>query len=241
MKQFEQTTDPTTGSLVKRLKQNFGDAGMEPDDDILKLAKVADKYADGECDADDMQRAMIQHLDRLALRSQLLSRSIRRWKEPPVADDVTCALTILADGIVRSSRFAPKKYRVSSEENYRLKSRGIRKPDVAIWQGSDLKAILECKTCLGYTRKTWEDDYNKRVKEFEDSGLNPKGVIYFVISENSWGGFPLDDPRTGTVWFSLAKKGAWFGGGKMGEAPLIEAMIPGRMKGLVEALEDLLT
>lgn len=241
MKQFEQTTEPTTGSLVERLKSNFGSFDMQPDDDILKLAKVADGYADGKVTADELQHHLVQHFDRLALKSQLLSRSIRRWKEPPIADDMTCALTIIMDGVVRSSRFAPKKYRVSSEENYRLKSRGIRKPDVAIWKGSDLVAVIECKTCLGYTRKTWEADYTKRVDEFVDSGLKPGAIIYVVASENSWEGFPPDDPRTGTVWFSLAKKGAWFGGGKQGEPPLLEAMIPGRMKGLVTALEDLLT
>lgn len=218
---------------------NYGEYGLAPDPDILSLALAADRYAEGKDDADGLQLALVRHLDRLAIRSQLLSRTVRRWKEPPIADDMTCALAMVLDGVVRSPSLAQEGLRVSSEENYRLPDRGVRKPDVALWRGSELVAIIECKTGLGYTRDTWMEHYEARVKEFVAAGLPEAAIIYVVASEQSWRGFPADDPRTGTVWFSLAKKGSWCGGGKAGEMSLEEGAFPGKLRGMIQGLESL--
>lgn len=225
---------------MTRLVKNYGEYGLVPDPDTLTLALAADRYAEGVSGAEDLQGALVSHLDRLAIRSQLLSRTVRRWKEPPLADDMTCALAMVLDGVVRSPSLAQEGLRVSSEENYRLPDRSVRKPDVAIWRGSELVAIIECKTGLGYTRDTWMEHYEARVEEFVAAGLPEAAIIYVVASEQSWRGFPPEDPRTGTVWFSLARKGSWCGGGKAGEMSLTEGAFPGKLAGVIRGLESVL-
>lgn len=240
MGQIEKTTTPTSGSLVSRIAREFEAHGLSPDLDVFRLAEAADGYADMSITGDDLQDSLVRYIDTIALKSQLMSRAIRRWKEPPIADAMTGALNIVVDGIVRSPSLRSEGLRVSSEENFRLSTKGIRKPDVAVWKGDQLLAIVECKTSLGFTRKTWEADYTKRVNEFVGSGLDPRGVIYVVASEDGWSGFDPSDPRTGTVWFALGGKGSWFGGGKFGEVTLKEGMRPGQVRGLASALESLL-
>lgn len=82
------------------------------------------------------------------------------------------------------------------------RKRGSIKPDISIWQGEQLIAIIECKTNLGWNRQGWE----KYLKERESSvhHLFPRAKCFLVVlTEVNWSGFG-SDPRVGDQLFTLS-------------------------------------
>ena len=59
-----------------------------------------------------------------------------------------------------------KKLEVKSEVRFNTEN-GYIKPDISIWKGKKVVAIIECKTNLGFRRNKWEDDFNSRTKELK--------------------------------------------------------------------------
>ena len=60
-----------------------------------------------------------------------------------------------------------------SEKQIKPKLGAIR-PDVLIWKGDEVVAIIECKTQLGWNRHKWESDFNEREKKLHKEFKNAK-------------------------------------------------------------------
>ena len=207
-------------TLVERIKSRFSPRSIEPTEELVSYANSCDSYAKGIISHTEMQNAMCNYLDTTSLRVRALSEALNRVKEPAMSEVVTEAMNMFVDSVIRTDDRLFSMFNVSSEKNVRL-SVGPRKPDISIWKGDKLIAIIECKTCLGRRRKEWMDDYSSRVEEFSTIGLNPESMFLFVATDNTWGGFPKSDERFENVWFSLCPVGTWYGGGKAGEVKMI--------------------
>lgn len=117
-----------------------------------------------------------------------------------------------ADYFVETILFFLKLFLVSKGGGLRVeaekaieKKKGAMRPDISIWKASELIAIIECKTQLGYNRSSWEADFLNREKRLKVAFPNAKA--YLVVSTNdNWGGFG-SNPRIGKNYFSLLDKG----------------------------------
>ena len=79
--------------------------------------------------------------------------------------------------------------------------RGAIRPDISIWNGDKVIAIIECKTQLGYKRDNWEEDFIKREKRL--TALFPKAKAFLLVStSDNWGGFGTNR-NVGKKYFSL--------------------------------------
>ena len=217
-------------NLVERIKKSYENWSITPVSELMNYAKKCDDYAIDEITSTAMQAAICEYMDQSAGRARALSASLGRTKEPPMADVFTEATNMLVDAIVRSKRTDVK---VFSEKNVKLKC-GYRKPDVSIWKNDKLIGVVECKTCLGRRRDDWKNDYEKRVAELSELQLTESQIVLFVETEQTWQGFPADDPRTLKTWFTLCPKGSWHGGGKTGEVKLAEK----QNAGIVDKFRD---
>lgn len=96
-----------------------------------------------------------------------------------------------------------KKLKVCSERQIKPK-RGFMRPDISIWEGEQVKAIIECKTQLGWNRLNWEKDFTNREKELKK--IYPRANAYLLImtSEN-WPGIPQENKYIGKKYFTLSK------------------------------------
>ena len=225
-------------SLVSRITVCFSQNHLEPSKELLAYASSCDEFSLGNLSADDMQNSMCKYLDACASRNQSLSKVLGRTREPPIAETVTEAVNMFVDSITRSDSLRHLNLGVTSEKTVKLPSGKYIKPDVGIWQKDQerLLATVECKTCLGYQRKTWMIDYEKRVADFASVGVSQSASILFVGTENTWGGFPKNDPRYRKTWFSLCPVGSWYGGGVNKEVPLLQLQHNGTLQGMFDAV-----
>ena len=96
-----------------------------------------------------------------------------------------------------------KKYEVHSERLIKRK-RGSMRPDISIWEKDEVKAIIECKTNLGWNRIGWEDAFINREKRLKEDFPEAKAFLLIMTSQN-WPGIPDDDINLGKKYFILSK------------------------------------
>jgi hypothetical protein len=98
-----------------------------------------------------------------------------------------------------------KKLQVHSEKKLK-RIVGAMKPDISIWKGDEVTAIIECKTNLGFNRKGWEEDFTSRERRLKK--LFPKAKAFLlVLSAINWPGFDDNDERVGKQFFCLCSEG----------------------------------
>ena len=96
-----------------------------------------------------------------------------------------------------------KSIHISSEKKI-LKKRGAIRPDITIWRGEKLIAAIECKTQLGWNRKGWKEDFERRERILKKSHQGAK-LFLLVMTGSNWAGFE-EDPRVGKQFFLLLDK-----------------------------------
>jgi len=92
---------------------------------------------------------------------------------------------------------------ISSERPIERKRNALR-PDISVWRDSDLLAVIECKTQLGWSRKTWKSDFERRERELKNKIPNHVETFLVVMSNSNWSGFG-EDPQIGKKFFCLLK------------------------------------
>jgi hypothetical protein len=97
-------------------------------------------------------------------------------------------------------------FEIKSEQAIQRKRNALR-PDITIWSGSELIAVIECKTQLGWHRHEWDNHFRFRENKIKESFPDAQ-VFLVVMSGSNWPGFG-DDPRVGTQLFCLLKSGIW--------------------------------
>lgn len=85
------------------------------------------------------------------------------------------------------------------------RTRGAIKPDISVWQGDEVIAIIECKTQLGWNRNDWQRDFNKREKKLKRLFPNAKAFLVVMCSEN-WAGFDAEIKGVGQRFFCLSSE-----------------------------------
>jgi hypothetical protein len=108
-----------------------------------------------------------------------------------------------ADFFVESTLFFLKTYfkkqgdilQAHSERQVKQTRNSIR-PDISVWKGDEVVAIIECKTQLGWSRNNWEHEFLERDKKLKSDYPNAKSFL-LVMTGLNWSGFgnnsKLDD------------------------------------------------
>jgi hypothetical protein len=92
---------------------------------------------------------------------------------------------------------------VHSERQIRKKRRMIR-PDISIWKGDEVLAIIECKTQLGWNRNNWEKDFELRKQKLTNEFPNAKAFL-LVMTGLNWDGFS-ETEKLGVDYFCFLDK-----------------------------------
>jgi hypothetical protein len=89
---------------------------------------------------------------------------------------------------------------IASERTIQRKRNAMR-PDISIWCGSELLAVIECKTQLGWSRHNWKFDFENREQKLKE--VFPEAKMFLVVmSSCNWSGFG-DDLKVGKQLFCL--------------------------------------
>jgi len=81
------------------------------------------------------------------------------------------------------------------------KKRGVVRPDISIWKGEEVKAIIECKTQLGWNRYGWKESFEERERKLKSEFPSAEAFLVVMSSEN-WPGFG-EDENVGKKFFAL--------------------------------------
>jgi hypothetical protein len=92
------------------------------------------------------------------------------------------------------------KKEVHSERQI-VRKRGAMRPDISIWERDVVKAIIECKTQLGWNRYKWRDDFSRKEKNLKLEFPDAKAFLVVMTSKN-WPGFG-EDENVGKKFFTL--------------------------------------
>jgi hypothetical protein len=91
---------------------------------------------------------------------------------------------------------------VCSERRLSAARKGTR-PDISFWNDGVCFAVIECKTQMGWSRSTWERDFNNREIQINADVPNVY-VAHVVLTSLNWPGFPPKHPNTGCKWITLS-------------------------------------
>lgn len=80
--------------------------------------------------------------------------------------------------------------------------RGSIRPDISVWDGDQVVAIIECKTQLGYNRYGWEREFHERESNLKRQFPKANAFLVVMTSEN-WSGFPNGSKDIGKKYFTL--------------------------------------
>ncbi|MTJ12462.1 hypothetical protein FJR11_07610 [Anabaena sp. UHCC 0187] len=89
---------------------------------------------------------------------------------------------------------------IASERPIQRKRNAIR-PDISIWRGNELLAVIECKTQLGWLRENWPVHFQEREQKLREVFPNVE-IFLVVMTSCNWSGFG-NDPRVGKRLFCL--------------------------------------
>jgi hypothetical protein len=97
-------------------------------------------------------------------------------------------------------------FEIKSEQAIQRRRNALR-PDITIWSGSELLAVIECKTQLGWHRHEWDTHFKDRENKIKEAF--PKAQIFLVVmSGSNWPGFG-NDSRVEKQLFCLLKSNIW--------------------------------
>jgi len=95
---------------------------------------------------------------------------------------------------------------VKSEVQVKRK-RGAIRPDISIWDGDKVIAIIECKTQLGWDRGEWETKFHTRVEKLKSDFPQAEGYL-LTMTDLNWKGFgqAVNVELIGKQYFNLLKQ-----------------------------------
>ncbi|MGB3492259.1 MAG: hypothetical protein WBA57_06000 [Elainellaceae cyanobacterium] len=96
-------------------------------------------------------------------------------------------------------------FQIISERAIQHKRKAIR-PDISIWRGDRLLAVVECKTQLGWMRSNWKSHFAKRERDLKEACPEAK-LFVLVMTSCNWSGFDdqLDSSEVNQQFFCLLK------------------------------------
>lgn len=82
--------------------------------------------------------------------------------------------------------------------------RGAMRPDISVWCEDEVRAIIGCKTQLGWNRVDWESDFRQREERLREAF--PHAAAFLVVAtEINWKGFG-DHALAGQKYFTLCSR-----------------------------------
>ena len=152
-------------------------------------------------DGSDLTNAILLRLRAFYESQCAITKKLQKDKAAPAADFFVETMAFFLT--VALEKIAPD-LQVKSEKVVKSGKSHLR-PDISVFRGAELIAVIECKVQLGYSRNTWQEEFCKRTDSFTEINRNI-AVFLLVSTEQNWHGFDPSDERVGTQWFAILDK-----------------------------------
>jgi hypothetical protein len=150
-------------------------------------------------DGRDVTKAILFRMKAYYEFQNRIKKLLNKRYSPAASDFFAETVSFYLKAILETYNTGLKVY---SERQIRPKKGAIR-PDISIWRGDEVSAIIECKTQLGWNRDKWEDDFRGREEKLKKEFPKARAFLVVLTSEN-WPGFSPGDKKVGKQYFTLS-------------------------------------
>lgn len=151
----------------------------------------------------DISKSVLRRLSSFYKYQYELNDLLNRAVTPPAADFFTETVMFYLKVYFKIKGIS---YDIESEVAIQRK-RGSIRPDISIWNGDQIIAIIECKTQLGWSRNSWESQFMDRENKLNEIYPDAKAflLVMTTVNWNEGNGFSEKFLR-GKKYFALSNR-----------------------------------
>lgn len=185
---------------LKDIDKSYRDSIMNTISQLKKTSNIIENEYSFDLEKKDISVAILERL-RVFYKTQQETKSFLNKRYQTAGADFFVETIIFFIQLYLKSEGSILE--VHSERQIRPKKRMIR-PDISIWKGDEVLAIIECKTQLGWNRNNWEKDFNSRKQKLTNEFPNAKAFL-LVMTGLNWNGFGNSE-KLGVEYFCFLDK-----------------------------------
>lgn len=190
-------------TILKDFDQPYRDSIRTTYDQLEKsYATIANSYQ-FDLTKTEITEAILERLKNYCLTQDLTKNFLNKRYQAPLADYFVETVLFFLRLYLKSQGGHLEAH---SERQIRRTRNSIR-PDISVWRGDKVVAIIECKTQLGWNRDGWEQDYLLREQKLKAEFPNANSYL-LAMTENNWGGFN-NHVLLKSRYFSLLDANTW--------------------------------
>ncbi|MGC4233818.1 MAG: hypothetical protein QM594_12645 [Niabella sp.] len=190
-------------TLLKDFDKSYRDSVRTTFDQLEKsYTAIANGYQ-FDLTKKEVTEAILERLKNYCLTQNLTKNFLNKRYQAPLADYFVETVLFFLRLYLKSQ----DRHLEAHSERQIKRTRNAIRPDISVWYGNEVVAIIECKTQLGWNRNGWEQDYISREQKLKEEF--PKANSFLLaMTENNWGGFN-NHSLLNSRFFSLLDNDTW--------------------------------
>lgn len=153
-------------------------------DELIKVKERIRQSYSFDLQTTEVSEAILERLKSFYVSQQGIKKLLNKRYQTAGADFFVETVIFFLQAYINSTECSLE---VHSERQI-VRTRNAIRPDISVWQGEHVVAIIECKTQLGWNRSDWEEHFEDR--ELKLQAVFPDAHAFLlVMTGNNWGGF----------------------------------------------------
>ena len=182
------------------LEEDFSKKYIKLFNNLNKLLDEIVKYGRVDLKNNNVSKAILIRLKYYYDYQDNIKTLLNKRNAPSTADFFVGTVVFYFKAVFRIYNLP---FEVYSEREI-IQKKGAIRPDISIWLGNNIVAIIECKTQLGWSRNDWKIDFIEREKKLKKE--YPEALAFLlVVTSLNWGGFGNDN-NVGKKYFCLSNE-----------------------------------
>ncbi len=153
-------------------------------DELVKVKETIHHSYTFNLQSTEVSEAILERLKSFYVCQQGIKKLLNKRYQTAGADFFVETVIFFLQAYINSTACGLE---VHSERQI-VRARNAIRPDISVWKGEHVLAIIECKTQLGWNRSNWEEHFEDR--ELKLRSVFPEAHAFLlVMTGNNWGGF----------------------------------------------------
>ncbi len=184
---------------ILKLEKSFSENFKALSNELNKLFEKIINYGKVDLNNNEISKAILVRLKYYYDHQNAIKELLNKRYASPAADFFVETIAFYLNAVFKIYKMPLE---VHSERQIKRKRSSIR-PDISIWRGdTEVVAIIECKTQLGWNRHDWKNNFSERENKLKKEFPNASAFLIVLTSLN-WSGFG-EDKNVGKKYFCLS-------------------------------------
>ena len=184
---------------ILKLEKSFSENFKALSNELNKLFEKIINYGKVDLNNNEISKAILIRLKYYYDHQNAIKELLNKRYASPAADFFVETIAFYLNVVFKIYKMPLEVY---SERQIKRK-RGSIRPDISIWRGdTEVVAIIECKTQLGWNRHDWKNNFSERENKLKKEFPNASAFLIVLTSLN-WPGFG-EDENVGKKYFCLS-------------------------------------